>query len=304
MKPKLFDVLDQLKKPKLGQDFYASCAVGHEVHTKHTLPVALHGPALIPGLPEIPDHLAHHFDMQIYRWQDYFKTVDGNETMPLYDRYCPGQDIISYCIERQGQWEGVETAVVLDILNEDNDERGDVVLDFGSHIGWYTTLAGLAGYRTAAFDGNQENLMMVDHNASVNNVAGEIYTYLCWLDERAPVLPADKESVQLLKCDIEGNDRFAIGMARDLLNAKKIKYLLLEVSPVFNDSYPELVEHIAAAGYKVYQLPPYNWKYNDEMSKAPLETVIKYCEVPDLDRRGYVEQLHQENFLFVREEPA
>lgn len=289
MKPKLFSTLDLLKQPVKG-DFYAKCSVGHSSHARITTNVGLAERGLF----------YHQFKMMVYDWRQYFKKEGDNETVPEYEQYCTGQDIISYCIDRQGVWEKIETALVLDILSR--PPALGQVLDFGSHIGWYSMLAAIKGYTVAALDGSAENLSLLRDSAEANGLGDKVYTYLCWLDADAPVLNPKTEQVRLLKADVEGAEVFAYGMCRELFNARKIDYAILEISPVFNLSYPQLVEDIAAAGYDVYVIPS-NLDAPElaDFSSRPLETVIKHCELPAEGRRGYVAGLHQENFLFRRQ---
>lgn len=284
MKPKLFAPLDNLKKPS-GNDFYDHCQVGHDTHQTLLIHRDIQGTIV---------------DYEIYDWREYFITVDGNETVSEHGKYCTGQDIISYCIDRQGVWEAEETATILDILSEDHGTNNDVVLDFGSHIGYYSMLAALKGYRVASFDGSKENLELLQRSAVVNEVADRVFPYLCWLDDQAPILQPDQESVQLVKVDVEGAENHALQVISQLIGQHKIKYAIFEISPTFNDTYPALVETIAKFGYDVYQIPNASFEFRDEFMAAPIATIKQYCAVPEEGRREYVASLHQENFLFVR----
>lgn len=298
--PKLFTTLEDLKKPEAGKDFYAKCAAGHETHSNTVVGVELSGQPKNQSAPAIPSRLKTSLAMRIYDWREYFMTVDGNETWPEFDGYCPGQDIISYCIDQQGVWEGDETLVILDILSENNTE--DVVLDFGSHIGYYSMLAARNGYQVASIDSQSENLDMLKDSAVMNNLQDKVHTYLGWLDEDAPTLSAKLEGVQLVKVDVEGNENSAVAICNPLFVKRKIKYAIIEVSPVFNESYPELVSWILSNGYDVYQLPGNNWEHNSEFTEAPLDTIKKYCEVKQRGEElaAHINSFSQENFLFVR----
>lgn len=288
--PKLFAPLSKLKKPPTDA-FYEHCAAGHDSHAR-TL---------------VTDHIGG-MDViyQIYDWREYFMTVDGHETVAEFNGYCTGQDIISYCIDRQGVWEAEETAVQLDILNELHPEpevkaTSGIMLDFGSHIGYYSILAAKRGYQVASFDGSKENLELLAESAKVNGVSHLITPNLCWLDDQAPILSRDAEEVQLAKVDIEGAEQYALMMMADLIGGHKIKYLIFEISPTFNDTYPSLVETIAGQGYDVYLInSDKTWEHHEELMANPLATVKKYSQIPAEGRKEYVASLHQENFLFVR----
>lgn len=284
MTPKLFAPLANLKKPT-GSEFYDHCSIGHQSHARTLVTKNIGGMDVT---------------YQVYDWREYFITVDGNETVSEHGKYCTGQDIISYCIDKQDVWEAEETAVMLDILSE---KQGGIMLDFGSHIGYYSILAALKGYQVASFDGSRENLALLHESAEVNQVVDKIHPNLCWLDDQAPILSREAEEVQLAKVDIEGAEQYALMMMADLIGGHKVKYLIFEISPTFNDTYPSLVETIAGQGYDVYQLPNGQSVHSlEEFDAAPLETVLKHCAVPAEGRKEYVASLHQENFLFVRRE--
>jgi hypothetical protein len=278
-KPKLFEALDKLNAPE-PDDFYAHCQVGHTTHETKLLRRSLSGIA--------------EFDIEVYDWEQYFTTVAGNETTPMYAEYCTGQDIISYCIDRQGVWESTETAVINAILQEPNKDK--IMLDFGSHIGWYTNIGLMQGYTVASFDASKENLELLRRTAVLNGTLEGSYPYLCWLDNEAPILSAGAEEVQLVKVDVEGAEHHALRMISELINAKKVKYAIFEISPVFNGNYPKLVNDIVESGYRVYQLP------NTLTTDDALAEVRRDCELTQRDEelKAYIDGLHQENMLFIR----
>ena len=286
MQPKLFKPLAKLKQPT--EDFfYHHCSIGHQSHSRMLVDRE------IGGL---------HPTYQIYDWREYFITVDGNETVSEHGKYCTGQDIISYCIDKQQVWEVEETGVMLDILSE---KSNGIFLDFGSHIGYYSILAALKGYTVASFDSSAENLALLFESAQVNQVNDKINQYYCLLDDQVPILSRDAEEVQLVKMDIEGAERHAVQMCADLIGGHKIKYLIMEVSPVFNNTYPALVETICGQGYDVYLIETRkDWEHRAELDASPLKTVLKYCKIPAEGRKEYVASLNQENFLFVRRDNA
>ena len=300
MSVKLFDTLNGLTQPNPG-DKYASCQVGHKVHNTIMVHRELKGQPKIQDLPPIPDRLAVKLDLHVYDWRSYFKVGNDNVPHQRFDEYCTGQDIISYCIDEQGIWEGHDTLVILDLLTDGVPDAG-VVLDFGSHVGYYTTLAAIAGYHVAAVDASSENLSLVGINAGINNVFDKVTMYKGWVDKSATIFPADLEEVHFLKCDVEGAEKHVVDMCQLLWKARKIKYALIEISPVFNDSYPALVDKIVDCGYRVYQIPGKGFEQDKLFSERPLETLQRYCEVPRNNRQAYVAGLHQENFLFIRDD--
>lgn len=301
MIPKLFKPLANIKKPPVSE-MYEHCQIGHAKHKIIGIEVKLNGAHKgIKDVPKVPERLACEFTMCVYDWREYFKHEGNNITGNKFEEYCTGQDIISYSIDVQGVWEAYETLIALDILAERNKDA--VVLDYGSHVGWYSILASMFEYRVASFDANIENIELLQMNAIKNmaNVAN-IYAYNAWIDADAPMLDSNAEEVQFFKCDIEGAEKYAFYMCRDLFKNQRIKYAMIEISPTFNNSYADLVEAIANYGYGVYQIPGKGFAHSAEFSDQPLETIKKYCEVKAEGRREYVSSFNQENFLFIRQE--
>lgn len=300
--------LQELKKPDKDTMFLA-CQVHEGSHDTKQVGVNLEGQLPILDLPPVPEHLATHFDMFVYDWPEYFVTEMGNETMPKFTKdgktlYCPGQDIISYCIDRQGTWEGYETLLMLDIFSEDNS---DLVIDFGSHIGWYSLLAAKWGHDVVSVDTSDENMALYERSMNLGDKlkdAKNVTTVLGQIDKDAKKIKATDENVQLLKCDIEGYEPEAFEMTKELFEKKKIKYAIFEISPVFNDKYPKLTEDICKLGYDVYQIPSKGWEHTDEFAQEPLKTTIEHCNLTDqvASVPEYVSTLHQENFLFIRQD--
>ena len=273
-----------------------SCDAGHTTHATKTITVTLDGQPKILDVPEITPRLNRQFNMDVYDWQQYFKTEFGNQVVPIFKGYCPGQDVVSFALDVQGVWEGYETCAVLDILSE--KETNNAVVDMGAHLGYYSLLAGTAGYSGLAYETDPFNLEVLAKNLALNAPKFKIINQ--WIDEKTPKLP--DMDIHLLKCDIEGNEKHAVKMVEKLLRAKRIKYLLLEISPCFNQSYPQLVEKVCGYGYRVYEIPHKSWEHTKEYAEQPLKLLKQYCEIPKAGRRGYVASLHQENFVFIREE--
>jgi len=220
--------------------------------------------------------------MKVYHWRDY-----GGPDLDRWPDYCPAQDIVSRSIDQTGLWEPYESALVVDILTP-GDGVG-VVLDFGCQVGWYTALATHLGYEVAAIDVNTENLALTHSNA----LGPFADVYLGVVDEHAPLLDPEM-LVRVAKIDIEGAEQWAIRMLSPTLQARNVAYLLMEVSPVFNDTYPDLVEQVCGYGYDTFVIP-----HTAPRVDNPLETLMKYPLVAE-DRRGMVAAMHQENLLFAR----
>lgn len=248
---------------------YVTCQAGHDSHETKTVQ-------------------AQGLQYQVYDWESYFQTVDGNEVIPRWpDKVCQGQDIISYSLDRAKVWEKRETELVKELLSD--GDRNSYVLDFGSQIGYYSILAASMGYPVVSYDSSPENLELLKKSAELNGLSDKIRPVRCWIDEEWSHgtfnwgEAGKVKKIRLVKVDIEGAEQYAIKYLSKQFEDKVIEYALIEVSPVFNDSYPDLVEWIVEKGYRCYQV-------NDD----------GLYEIPSEGRREYVAGLRQENFLFSR----
>lgn len=265
---------------------WAHCQYNHPIHSSKRVEVDLAHPRA-DDMATINRDLNLKFQMKVWEWND--------PTFTTYPKYCPRQDIVSWSIDNYGIWEPYETAIVLDLLSE---EPTGSVLDIGAHIGWYSVLASLKGYETFAVESDAANIRLMQHNNALNDI--EIQTVHGYVDEHAPMI---KDSgFHFVKCDIEGNEQWAYRMLFEPFARHEIKYALFEISPSFNDSYPDLIESICGDDYRMFQVPHKGWPKVDMFRDDPLETLKQYCEIPAEGRREYIAGLEQENMLFIRNE--
>lgn len=241
------------------------------------------------GIPEdLPDvcsfeNYPQKFRMKVFDWQKY----EGTEGL------CPADDIVSKSLMEQGVWEAYETLLMLDILRSPGN-----VVDIGSQVGWYSIIAALQGNKVTAYDALEDNIEILKESAKLNKL--DITTNQEWIGEETQEQPV--QSVRFLKSDIEGNEQYVFKMYKRSFEARTIDYALLEISPCFNDSYPKLIKDIIDCGYDVYQVPGKRWEHTEEFSKEPLQTLLKYPIIKNLDE--YMRSVRQENFLFVRQDES
>lgn len=171
--------------------------------------------------------------MTVYNWNKYY-TTEG---------YCSGRDDISRTLFNEGVWEKLETVVVMDILKKGN--RSDLVVDIGAHIGWFSRMANQLGYRVEAYEADKQNieLLILNTDDSLINI------HYQWVDEESEPLEISQE-ILLVKIDIEGLEQAAVNMLCKQFENQQVKYALIEISPIFNDSYPGLVNQLENYGYK------------------------------------------------------
>lgn len=175
--------------------------------------------------------------------------------------YCTGQDDISRTLKNEGVWGHTETKMIEELLAQGNPVQR-IVLDFGAHIGYYSVMAAKLGYTVQAYEGNFENAELLRINAKLNGVDYKIVTNTIWIDKNSSNVNFNKE-IELAKIDLEGNEKHAVRMLWPLIKTQQIKHIFMEVSPVFNDSYPDLVTSICAAGYDVFlDGEPFNGEFN------------------------------------------
>lgn len=165
--------------------------------------------------------------------------------------YCTGQDDVSRTLELYGVWERDETAQIASRL-----QPGDVFLDFGAHVGWFTLLAAKLGAQVHAYEGDVENLDLLRQNARLHGVAEQVTAYPVWVDADAHVTIPDGP-IRLVKVDLEGNDDQAIRCLGPALD--RVEELVVEVSPCFNDRYPAMVANLQAAGFEVFRGDGTRW---------------------------------------------
>lgn len=173
-------------------------------------------------------------ELTVYDWEQY-KNVTG---------YCTGKDDVSRTLLNGELWHKESHDEVLSILNGEG-----IVLDFGAHIGWYSVLAGIKGHQVYAYEGDNENARVLEHNAEVN-CPGKVTVRPYWVDDDSVPLHITQD-IKLLKSDLEGQDHNAVRMCDKLFREKRIEFAYIEVSPVLNEAHNILIETIEDYGYKI-----------------------------------------------------
>lgn len=222
----------------------------------------------------------HHDVKKVDTVQGQFFVYDVEKYKNNPGFYCTGQDALSENIIIEGQWEPHDTKRIKRIL-ERGQGRG-YVIDFGCHVGWYSIMAAKLGYHVLAIDGDAENLKVLELNAEFHNVRDKIKTVHAWVDDKFKLsdLPAFESSImkravenkiQLIKVDLEGNDTHAMRSCDRLL--ARCNNLYVEITPVFNDSYPALVSYLRQKRFDVYY--PDGTPFNDDYSESQINLWFK-----------------------------
>lgn len=169
-------------------------------------------------------------------WMTVF---DRSKYDNLAGSYCPGQAVISGELERIGVWEERLYPMVANILNYGS--RDKLVIDVGASIGWYSRMASLVGYDVLAFEGNKENAELLKLNASEAEIRDN------WFDKDTKDKIDIDRDVWLIKLDIEGSEAHAMRYLEPIL--PRTNNIMMEISPVFNKSYPKLIEKLIRMGF-------------------------------------------------------
>lgn len=213
-----------------------------------------------------------------------------------------GKDAVTESLQLQAVWEAQESTLAVDILAN----HPGVVLDFGAHVGWYTVLAGVfGGHRVIAFEPDPKMVTALRVNAERYNVD------ISYRDEVRPSTPPVEVDgvVALMKCDIEGMDGWAVDACAALFAQQRIRFALIEVSPIFYhdghgaSDYVAMVGRLRDWGYRVCRIPPKGWRHNDAYRERPLATLKQYCEL-GADWATVIAGCRQDNFVFIRDTDA
>lgn len=192
--------------------------------------------------------------MYVYDTSKYPDEIEG---------YCNGKDDISRTLISKGSWEDFETTQVVELLTRNRDYNElQMVLDLGSHIGWYSILAANMGYTVVAFDADIENLNLVRKTANLQLVGNRIETRHIWIDGNTEKfrLPTGMREVELVKIDLEGNEGHGISMIEDGLISRYIKHVFIELSPTFNQDSARILAKMAAYDFTAYIYEQGGWR--------------------------------------------
>ena len=195
----------------------------------------------------IPERLrCSAFSMLI--WDPEEHPVDGGA-------YCPAHDAVSATIYEHKVWEPRETVLALDVFAS---KTPGVFLDLGAQLGWFTLLAASWERDVIAVEADNDNASMLQESLNGNGWDDLVEVHVKRIG-RDP-MPTDVNiagfDVCLAKLDLEGAEREAIAELGPLIEEGRIANMLIEVSPVFDDYYPNLLAQLVASGFDAHRLPP------------------------------------------------
>lgn len=215
-----------------------------EQHVAQRTHVDLGRPHGYADLCPIPHLLARSFSMEV--WNPRVHPVDGGP-------YCPAHDAVSETIVSHHIWEPRETVIALTVMA--SAPEGSVVVDMGAQLGWYSLLGLSFGLMVEAWEADTANLDLLQQSAQVNGWGHLLSAVHERIGPSTPPAPAEPR-IRFAKIDLEGAEDEAIRVLWPAIEAGMLDFLLMEVSPVFADYYPELAQRILDAGYRAWRLPP------------------------------------------------
>jgi hypothetical protein len=228
-------------------------------------------------------------DIKIFDYFYYSKKYQ-NQSQSL------GLDIICKCLKKDGCWEPFQTEITREILTEKTE---GVFLDLGCHIGYYSILASSLGIKTYSVDGNNKFLNLFRESIKINSLENiEIINSVISSDFDLELFISKHNinQIKLIKMDLEGSETNIIKLFEPLFLNKKINNLIIEISPKFNNDYPELCRYIFNHGFKIYDigLSPQRklleeTNHLNELNHLPIEDINNYISNLEFE---------QSNFLF------
>jgi hypothetical protein len=265
------------------------CKRGCERHVWRSVRVDLSKPHGYGDLTPIPSRFGIQFDIDV--WDTSITPVDGGP-------YCPARDAVSETILSHGIWEPAETAIMLMCFEA---LPGGLFIDFGSQIGWFSSLAALNGMTVVAMDADPDCVDLTHRNLIHNaHLLGSIGSHYERLGPDTAPFSYNAQRVDLptvVKIDVEGAEVDAIRKIQALIDDGWVKYMLIEISPVFNDTYGGLINGLVDVGFVPYMLPP---KRTPPVALNRLSDLEGY-ELPHEPRdiARYIEGLHQADLFFA-----
>jgi hypothetical protein len=270
------------------------CQRGHTYHDRKQVRVDLSKPHGYHDYPQVPSHLACRFPLAIWQWE--------HEEYAEMGVYCPAHDAVSRTIDELGIWEPAESILTLSILSRAHEDS--LFVDFGAQIGWFCALACQARRDVVAFEADPQCMSIIRQNMLLNDWDEHVSYRQERVGPQASLVGFADRRIALAKIDIEGAEEHAVDLLWLSIEKGLVDHLLIEISPVFNDSYPDLVVRLLEAGYEAWVMP------DKQIPPVPFEKFPQDLEANRLWPASFTGELgvvretvrrwHQHNVLFSR----
>lgn len=254
------------------------CQRGCTEHPTRVVPVHLGGPTKYRDLPPIPYRFSMDFDFEV--WDTDQTPVDGGP-------YCPARDAVSETILSHGVWEPTETIVMLDVFRRLPNLSG--FIDIGAQLGWFSVLAAESGMSVYAVEADPDVASVLDRNLQ-NRPTIPVVSQHRIANDSLLGLEAVGDPHVAVKIDVEGAEPEAVAALAGILHC--VDYMMIEVTPVFDADYTDMIYRLFDAGFIAGLLP-------HKARPAPrLDSLL------DLEwiKEPFAPAWHQENVLFARED--
>lgn len=202
-----------------------------------------------------------------------------------------GRDIICKCLENDRVWEPFQTEITTEILKS----MDGIFVDIGCHIGYYSILASLLGKKSLSFDLDYDYLNLFESTKDLNNL-NNIRIFNQKVDKKINTKNIiGDQKISLLKIDTEGLELEIVTKFLDF----QIPYIIAEISPKFNNTYPNLCKKMMYLNYKIYDIglsPQRKLKFNTNHLDN-----IQNLEIDYQNLDSYISNIEygQTNFLFI-----
>ena len=230
---------------------------------------------VFPDMTAVPERLHVSFDIEVY--DDCEADTDWT---------------VSDSIKRHGIWEPVETAVMASAFA---GNPGAYFFDFGAHVGWYSVLARCWNLEVVALEAAPGNVEMLQRRGD-----DDLTVLAAWIDEDYRCDMGASIAPLIVKMDIEGNEEHAVRGLRQGFENHYISQALIEMSPVFNNSYPMIARTLVRCGYECWVLPEKQTPppVMDDTRRWLVEDCKCLHAMPDKARTEWIEDQHQFNAVF------
>jgi hypothetical protein len=214
---------------------------------------------------------------------DYYKNDDVE-----------GNDIISYCFEKQYCWEPYQSELAKEILECGNN----LCIDVGSHLGTYSIISSIYGNRTIAIDHNKNVNNIFRKTIMDNNLVGiTVLDMYITKDIKIENIIKD-DNIRLLKVDVGGSENDVYSVFKIKFEKKQIDYAMFEITSKYLERY-KFVEELYKMGYKVFDigLSP-NRKLVNDTENLYSEKMLQSELIGDFEQIIKNLSNGQSNFLF------